>query len=100
MPEKNYAELNALLEQQKASIDDLTTRLNQREQTIKDMTIAYLKDVQHMREMYTRKTENPELEIYEVSYYDVSLGMDPEVKVFIEKQVKAAIETCKTRLRD
>jgi hypothetical protein len=64
------------------------------------MTIAYLKDVQHLREMYTRKTENPDLEVYEVSYYDVKQGMDPEVRAFIEKQVSAAIDTCRNRIRD
>jgi hypothetical protein len=50
--------------------------------------------------MYSRKNENPEMELYEVTYYDVKQGMDPEIRSFVEYQVKSAIESCKARIRD
>ena len=49
------------------------------------MTIGYLKDISHLREMYTRKVEHPEEEVFEVSYYDVKQGMDPEIREYIER---------------
>jgi hypothetical protein len=48
----------------------------------------YLKDLHHLREMYTRQLDNPDLIIYEVSYYDAMAELEPEVKSFIENQVK------------
>ena len=48
------------------------------------MTSGYLKDLHHLREMYTRKAVNPDLIIYEVNYYDAMSNLEPEVRSFIE----------------
>jgi len=48
------------------------------------MTSGYLKDIHHLREMYTRKQDDPNLFVYEVTYYDAQTNLDPEVKSFIE----------------
>lgn len=49
------------------------------------MTSGFLKDIQLMRDMYERKADNPELEVYEVTYYDVKQVIEPEIKIFLEK---------------
>lgn len=48
------------------------------------MTTAYLKDLHHLREMYTLKIENPEVPMYEVNYYDAMANLDPDVRSFVD----------------
>jgi hypothetical protein len=50
-----------------------------REKHIEQMTIGYLKDLQHLREMFIRKDLYPEEEFYEVCNYDMMKSFDPEI---------------------
>lgn len=43
------------------------------------MTVGYLKDVQHLREMFVRKELNPQYETYDVQHYDVLKSFDPSL---------------------
>lgn len=51
-----------------------------RDELIQKMTIGYLKDVQHLREMFVRKDLFPNEEIFDASYYDYTNTLDPIIR--------------------
>lgn len=51
------------------------------------MTVGYLKDIAHFREMVVRKDLFPEDEMFDVSYYDLTKSLDPSVKEFIRGKI-------------
>ena len=47
------------------------------------MTIGYLKDLQHLRAINSRKDYDDENFTYEVNYFDTMANLDPSIKEFI-----------------
>lgn len=52
------------------------------------MTVGYLKDVQHLREMLIRRDMYPETEVFDVNYYDLTKNLPAELKEFIQQKIQ------------
>ncbi|CAK77711.1 unnamed protein product (macronuclear) [Paramecium tetraurelia] len=62
-------------------------KVRMRDDLIQKMTIGYLKDVQHLREMFVRKDLFPNEEIFDASYYDYTNTLDPIIRQFIYNKI-------------
>lgn len=54
--------------------------------------MGYMKDIQHTREIYQRGQEDPEKlkDVYEVKYYNFNQALEPEIKNFLESEIREA----------
>ncbi|CAD8074887.1 unnamed protein product [Paramecium sonneborni] len=71
----------------KEPILPIDEKVRMRDELIKKMTIGYLKDVQHLREMFVRKDLFPNEEIFDASYYDYTNTLDPIIRQFIYTKI-------------
>ena len=63
---------------------DLNEKLKEKDELIEKMTIGYLKDVQHLRELFVRKDLYPEEDVFDVNFYDYTKTLDPTVNEFLK----------------
>ncbi|CAD8153093.1 unnamed protein product [Paramecium pentaurelia] len=75
---------NPVLQESILGIDE---KVRMRDELIQKMTIGYLKDVQHLREMFVRKDLFPNEEIFDASYYDYTNTLDPIIRQFIYNKI-------------
>lgn len=80
------------------SIKELQQRLEQRDQTIEQMTASYLKDVQHLREMFQRKENNQET--FDVSYFDNLGGLSAETKEMVNSKIREIQSLSNQRIQE
>ncbi|CAD8070338.1 unnamed protein product [Paramecium sonneborni] len=73
-----------VVQETKLPIDE---KIRMRDDLIQKMTIGYLKEVQHLREMFVRKDLFPNEEIFDVSYYDYTNTLDPIIRQFIYNKI-------------
>lgn len=63
-----YLDLTGRIEE----IEMLKEKLKNREDVIKDMSIGYFKNLNHLTEMLQREED----ELFEVNYFDMTKGLD------------------------